>query len=192
MLTIESATNGRKGILRLLSAIVLGAAAACFIVLLGGIVGIALGSVCGAIGLGCGVAGLVANWKQSKEERDAALAYHQSGTAKHTSDIMDKVVDASKSVSKEETKEKEQTKDKDNNSVSATNKLNKIEIYYDPSAKPTEEPSSDTTKEQPSDKTKIISKILKADGTTSIIEGPLNEEAAKNLKFVRKVITTKI
>ena len=119
MLTIESATNGRKGILRLLSAIVLGAAAACFIVLLGGIVGIALGSVCGAIGLGCGVAGLVANWKQSKEERDAALAYHQSGTAKHTSDIMDKVVDASKSVSKEVDKVVEASK-------SVSNEVDKV------------------------------------------------------------------
>lgn len=163
MLTVESANNGRNGVLGFVGAIIFGGAAACFIIFMGGTLGIVLGAVCGTIGLVSGIAGLAANWVQSKKERDAALAYHRSGTVKHTVNIIDKVVDASKSVSKEETK----TKEEDTKSVSA-------------------QASDDISKP-----TKIVSKIIKADGTTTLIDGPLNDEASKNLKFVRQIITTK-
>ena len=153
MLTVESANNGRNGVLGFVGTLIFGAAAACFIIFMGGTLGIVLGSVCGAIGLCCGIAGLVANWKQSKKERDAQLAYHQTGTVEHVVNTIDKGVNVFKSAGKEETK-----------SV-----------------------STDAT----ASTQKIISKIVKADGTTSIIEGPLNDEASKNLKFVRQILTTK-
>ena len=153
MLTVESANKGRNGVLGFVGTLIFGAAAACFIIFMGGTLGIVLGSVCGAIGLCCGIAGLVANWKQSKKERDAQLAYHQTGTVEHVVNTIDKGVNVFKSAGKEETK-----------SV-----------------------STDTT----ASPQKIVSKIIKADGTTSIIEGPLNDEASKNLKFVRQILTTK-
>ena len=153
MLTVESANKGRNGVLGFVGTLIFGAAAACFIIFMGGTLGIVLGSVCGAIGLCCGIGGLVANWKQSKKERDAQLAYHQTGTVEHVVNTIDKGVNVFKSASKEETK-----------SV-----------------------STDTT----ASPQKIVSKIIKADGTTSIIEGPLNDEASKNLKFVRQILTTK-
>ena len=153
MLTVESANKGRNGVLGFVGTLIFGAAAACFIIFMGGTLGIVLGSVCGAIGLCCGIGGLVANWKQSKKERDAQLAYHQTGTVEHVVNTIDKGVNVFKSASKEETK-----------SI-----------------------STDTT----ASSQKIVSKIIKADGTTSIIEGPLNDEASKNLKFVRQILTTK-
>ena len=152
MLTVESANNGRNGVLGFVGTLIFGAAAACFIIFMGGTLGIVLGSVCGAIGLCCGIAGLAANWVQSKKEREAALAYHKTGTVEHVVNTIDKGVNVVKSASKEETK-----------SV-----------------------STDTT----ASTQKIISKIVKADGTTSIIEGPLNDEASKNLKFIRQIIKT--
>ena len=157
MLTVESANKGRNGVLGFVGTLIFGAAAACFIIFMGGTLGIVLGSVCGAIGLCCGIAGLVANWKQSKKERDAQLAYHQSGTVEHVVNTIDKGVNVVKSVTNEKTKEQ------DTKSISTD--------------------ATDGTQ-------KIVSKIIKADGTTSIIEGPLNDEASKNLKLVKQIIKT--
>ena len=166
MLTVESANNGRNGVLGFVGTLIFGAAAACFIFFMGGTLGIVLGSVCGAIGLGCGIAGLVANWKQSKKERDAQLAYHQSGTVEHVVSAIDKGVNVVKSVSKEETKKKTKEEDKKSFSAQASDDISKT--------------------------TKIISKIIKADGTTTLIDGPLNDEAAKNLKFIKRTINAVI
>lgn len=166
MLTVESANNGRNGVLGFVGTLIFGAAAACFIIFMGGTLGIVLGSVCGAIGLCCGIGGLAANWVQSKKERDAALAYHQSGTLEHAVNIVGKGVNVIKSVGKAESKQ--QTKEEDAKSVSTQ--------------------ASDNT----SKTTKIISKIVKADGTTSIIEGPLplNKDAENNLELVSQKIHT--
>ena len=159
MLTIESANNGRKGVLWFVGAIVCGAGAACFTLFMGGTLGIILAGVSGLLALVCGTAGLVVNWKQSKKERDTQLAYHRSCIATNVSNVIDKVVGKKES--------KQQTKEEDTKSVST-------------------QASDDISKT-----TKIISKIIKADGTTSIIEGPLNDEASKNLKLVsRQIIKT--
>jgi hypothetical protein len=162
MLTVESANKGRNGVLWFVGALICGAGAACFTLFMGGTLGIILAGVSGLLALSCGVVGLVQNWKQSKKERDAQLAYHQSGTANNIANIIDKVVDVSKSVSKKETKQ--QTKEEDTKSVST-------------------QASDDISKTA-----KIVSKIIKEDGTTTLIDGPLNDAAAKNLKLFRKII----
>lgn len=164
MLTVESANNGRNGVLGFVGAIIFGAAAACFAIFMGGTLGIVLAAVCGTIGLVSGIAGLAVNWVQSKKEREAALAYHQTGTANHIVNAIDKGVNVVKSISK--TESKQQTKEEDTKSVST-------------------QASDDISKT-----TKIISKIVKADGTTSYIEGPLNKDAENNLKLVKQTIKT--
>ena len=98
----------------------------------------------------------MANWKQSKKERDTQLAYHRSCIATNVSNVIDKVVGKKES--------KQQTKEEDTKSVSTQ--------------------ASDDI----SNTTKIVSKIIKEDGTTTLIDGPLNDTAAKNLKLFRQTI----
>ncbi len=157
MLTIESANNGRNGVLGFVGAIVFGAAAACFIIFMGGTLGIVLGAVCGTIGLVSAVGGLVANWKQSKSERDMAYLHNAACAAGH-------LKENGQEVAVEKTKDKSVIRE--STDVSSTKAS-----------------STDVS-------TKIISKIVKADGTTSIIEGPLNKDAANNLKLVKQTIKT--
>ena len=111
MITVESANNGRKGVLGFVGAIILGGAAACFAIFMGGTLGIVLAAVCGTIGLISGIAGLAANWKQSKKERDAQLAYHQTGTAEHVVNVIDKGVPLIKSLSNGKDEVKKDSKD---------------------------------------------------------------------------------
>ena len=166
MLAIESANKGRKGVLWLVGAMIFSGVAACFIIFMGGTSGIILGLVCGTIGLVSGIAGLSANWLQSKKERDAALAYYQSGTVNNVVNAIDKGVNVIKSIDKETGKLKSEEDTKSVSTVaSSTDNMAKT--------------------------TKIISKIIKADGTTSIIEGSLNDAAEKNLKLVKQTIKTR-
>ena len=159
MLTIESANNGRDGVFGFVGAIVFGVGAACFAVFMGGTLGIVLAAVCGTIGLVSGIAGLAVNWAQSKKEREAALVYHQSGTVNNIANTIDKGVKIFKVVGGGSTKSKQS----DTKSIS------------------TAASSTDLASN-----TKIISKIIKADGTTSIIEGPLNNAAKKSLKLIKQ------
>lgn len=167
MLTIESANNGRNGVFGFVGALIFGAAAPCFIIFMGGTAGIAFGAVCGGIGLACAAIAFAVNWLQSKKERDAALAYHQSGTVNNVVNTIDKVVNVSKSVGKEEAKPK--AKEDDEKSVSTAASSTDV--------------SSNTKR--------IISKIIKSDGTISTIEGSLNNVADKNLKLIEQIIETR-
>ena len=158
MITVESANNGRKGVLGFVGAIVFGAAAACFAVFMGGTLGIILASVCGAIGLCCGIGGLVANWKQSKKERDAALAYHQTGTAEHVVNLIDKGLPLTKSLSNGKDEVKKDSKDV----VAVKN----------------DTPSN----------VKVVSKIHNPDGTVKIVNGPLDGSTLDNLKLINQEV----
>ena len=160
MITVESANNGRKGVLGFVGTLIFGAAAACFIIFMGGTLGIVLGAVCGTIGLISGIAGLAANWKQSKKERDAQLAYHQTGTAEHVVNVIDKGLPLTKSLLNGKDEVKKDSKDV----VAVKNDL----------------PSN----------VKYVSKIHNADGTITISDGPINGNADQNLKLVRQTIET--